>query len=383
MSNSNLVSYIDTTSSNWNHRAGKISRITIHHAAMVINDLTGFSAILRTGRKCSWNYAIDNNGNIGLFVEEQYRAWTSNSEENDDIAVTIEVSNSTTAPNWLVSDKAYLALLNLCEDICRRNDFRLKYSGRLAGSNLTMHQWFYDTPCPGPYLASKFSAITKTVNERLKANTALDLVQDPNVPNTSYDAVYTGDSKSNQALINVKALTPYVVTINRDTKSPDYKKLKEFGVVAVIVEGGRLYDVTHSKVKYRNPNLAKQVAEIEKNGLHYGMYVDVYARSVAEADAELYQLRSLLRKFIPVLGIWLRLHFTTPQVVNDSILSKYITSLIEWGWDGKIGIYATPDQISKISWKSKWCNYTFLWLDNHLKSLDSLNELLTPSFFSV
>lgn len=70
MSNSNLVSYVDSGSSNYNQRTGPISKITIHHAAGKLT-LQQFSSIMHSpSREVSWNYAIAYDGSIGLFIPE-------------------------------------------------------------------------------------------------------------------------------------------------------------------------------------------------------------------------------------------------------------------------------------------------------------------------
>ena len=107
-------------------------------------------------------------------IDEQYRAWTSSSPENDMRAVTIEVANSCGADvgdklGWPVSDKALKACINLCVDICKRNGIKaLNFTGDSSG-NLTMHKYFTATACPGPYLASKFKYIAEQVNKQLNS----------------------------------------------------------------------------------------------------------------------------------------------------------------------------------------------------------------------
>lgn len=39
-------------------------------------------------------------------------------------AVTIEVANDENGGEWHVSDESYQALIELCEDICRRNEIK-------------------------------------------------------------------------------------------------------------------------------------------------------------------------------------------------------------------------------------------------------------------
>jgi N-acetyl-anhydromuramyl-L-alanine amidase AmpD len=169
--NSKLVSYTKL-SPNYSTRTGKITKITIHHAAVVNASLVGLgNGFNNPNRRASSNYGIDSNGRIGMYVEEKNRAWTSSSSANDNVAVTIEVANDGGAPDWHVSDKALAALIDLCVDICKRNDIKeLNYTGNASG-NLTKHSYFANTLCPGPYLGGRFSYIAEEVNKRLKPTT--------------------------------------------------------------------------------------------------------------------------------------------------------------------------------------------------------------------
>ena len=169
MSNSSLVSYVHL-SPHYRERTGKISKITIHHAATVKASLKGMGNGFSGSRVASSNYAIDNDGNIALYVEECHRAITSSSTANDNVAVTIEVANNGGAPNWTVSDKALESLIKLCVDICQRNDIKeINYTGDSSG-NLTRHNMFTATTCPGPYLQGKFPWIAQEINKQLQAN---------------------------------------------------------------------------------------------------------------------------------------------------------------------------------------------------------------------
>lgn len=167
MSNSKLVTY-KKLSPNYSSRNGKkIKKITIHHAAGKLTVKQIGSVFASKARQASSNYGVDSNGDIALYVPEQYRAWTSSSADNDCQAVTIEVANDGGAPNWHVSDKALETTIKLCVDICERNDIdRLNYNGKKSG-NLTRHNMFAATACPGPYLQSKFEYIENEVNRRL------------------------------------------------------------------------------------------------------------------------------------------------------------------------------------------------------------------------
>lgn len=166
MSNSPLVSYTKL-SPHYRPRTGKICKITIHHAAVVNASLVGLGNGFSGSRVASANYGVDSQGNIGLYVEEKNRAITSSNTENDNMAVTIEVANCKGEPNWEVSEKALAALINLCVDICKRNDIKeINFTGDKTG-NLTQHNYFAATGCPGPYLKSKFSWIANEINKQL------------------------------------------------------------------------------------------------------------------------------------------------------------------------------------------------------------------------
>lgn len=170
MTNSNLVTYTQL-SPNYSRRTGTIDTITIHHMAGNLSLQTCGKIFQPGGRQASANYGIDSDGNIGLYVPEKYRAWTSSNRDNDNRAVTIEVSNDGAAPDWHVSDKALASLVELCVDICLRNGIqRLHYTGDCKG-NLTRHNMFTATTCPGPYLQSKFPEIAAGVNEKLGTTT--------------------------------------------------------------------------------------------------------------------------------------------------------------------------------------------------------------------
>lgn len=168
MSNSNFAVYTKI-SPHSEPRVYPITKITIHHMAgnSTIESCGDFFA--KPSTKASANYGIGTDGRIALYVEEQNRAWTSSNWENDHRAVTIEVANDGGKPDWHISDKALASLINLCVDICKRNGIeKLNYTGDKNG-NLTRHNMFIATTCPGPYLQSKFPYIAEEVNKRLSA----------------------------------------------------------------------------------------------------------------------------------------------------------------------------------------------------------------------
>ena len=168
MSNSYLVDYVKISPNKNTPRKYPITKITIHHMAGNLTVEQCGNVFAPVKRQASSNYGIGTDGRVGMYVEEKDRAWTSSNADNDNRAVTIEVANDQIGGNWHVSDKALSKLIDLCTDICRRNGIEsLNYTGDKSG-NLTMHKWFANTACPGPYLSSKFPYIAQEVNKRLQ-----------------------------------------------------------------------------------------------------------------------------------------------------------------------------------------------------------------------
>lgn len=166
MSNSKLVTYTRLSPNRTAPRRNKITGIVIHHMAGKLSVKECGAVFASRKRQASSNYGVDSNGNVGLYVDEKNRAWTTGCYI-DHSCVTIEVANDKTGGNWHVSDKALRKTIELCADICKRNGIdKLNYTANKSG-NLYMHKWFGSTACPGPYLSSKFSYIASEVNKIL------------------------------------------------------------------------------------------------------------------------------------------------------------------------------------------------------------------------
>lgn len=167
MSNSKLVNYTRYSPNCNKPRKYPITKITIHHMAgnLSVEDCgNGFAS---ASRQASSNYGIDSRGRVGLYVDEANRSWCSSNADNDNRAVTIEVANDEIGGYWHVSDRALSKLIDLCVDICERNNIaKLNYTGNKSG-NLTEHNYFAATNCPGPYLKSRLPYIADEVNKRL------------------------------------------------------------------------------------------------------------------------------------------------------------------------------------------------------------------------
>jgi N-acetylmuramoyl-L-alanine amidase CwlA len=123
-----------------------------------------------TSRQMSANYAIGNDGRIGLFCPESDRSWCTSSPYNDNRAITIEVSNSAAGGDWPIGDKAYNSLIKLCVDICKRNGIKKLYYDGTNGT-LTRHCDYASTLCPGPWMKNHTTDLCNKVNAQLNSTT--------------------------------------------------------------------------------------------------------------------------------------------------------------------------------------------------------------------
>lgn len=165
--NSSLVSYTQISPNRNSPRNQPITKITIHHMAGVMSVEQFGNLVANPAREMSANYAIGNDGRIGLFCEEKDRSWCSSSPWNDNRAITIEVSNDVNGEPWSISDKAYESLIKLCADICKRNGIKtLEFTGDTSGS-LTYHYQFSPTACPGTWIKNHTQEICNKVNALL------------------------------------------------------------------------------------------------------------------------------------------------------------------------------------------------------------------------
>lgn len=175
MMNSSLISYTKLSPHHSGKRTHAIDTITVHCMAGNLTVESCGALFAKESRKASSNYGIGSDGRIALYVDEGNRSWCTSSRENDQRAVTIEVANNGGAPDWPVSAKAYSALVDLVEDICKRNGITgLVWStekgdrkNHLNGCNMTVHRDYAAKACPGDYLYKLQGQIASEVNLRL------------------------------------------------------------------------------------------------------------------------------------------------------------------------------------------------------------------------
>lgn len=258
-----------------NHRNGRlypITKITIHHAAMVAPAHQIGNCFVSREKKASATYCIGNDGSIVQCVKESDAPWTSNSYENDNRAITIEVSNSKRGGEWPVGEAAYNALIDLLVDICKRNPGigHLNYTGDTTG-NLTMHKWFHATQCPGPYLEARFPEIAAKVNARLDGT----------------EVPPQGEDKPTEDKPTQETKTVYDLSATGLTEELAKK------VAAEISEAGYEAKLTTREIKVEKPGEAKPnetTETVNSEGLHY-----ITGKAVVDAE----RLRSYIKSVRP------------------------------------------------------------------------------------
>ncbi|MCL2178310.1 MAG: N-acetylmuramoyl-L-alanine amidase [Proteobacteria bacterium] len=172
MSNSSLINYTNISPNKSAPRNKPITKITIHHVVGVWSAKQIADHFKSPSLNASCNYGIGNDGQISLVVDEKDRSWCSSNAANDHQAITIEVANSALTSDYPVSDKAYDKLIDLCVDICKRNNISKLYYDGTPNASLTHHWMFSDTTCPGPYLKRRTPEICAAVNSRLEGSTS-------------------------------------------------------------------------------------------------------------------------------------------------------------------------------------------------------------------
>lgn len=200
--------------------------------------------------------------------------------------------------------------------------------------------------------------------------------------NTAYSSAVSGNYTKRED-INWEYINYFVITLDRNSPTPNYTDLLDNKVSGVIIEAGYLFDAIHQRVSYQNPKLRSQCMLASQSNISWGLYCDCKARNIAEAKEELHQLSFCIRKYPPVLGMWVHFSLVKSQAINDGIVDTYKQELIRLGLKGHIGILATHSELSRISWKSKHYKDWVLWLNDHITNMSDVQQLLSPQFFKV
>ena len=263
MSNSSLVTYTRISPNRNSPRNQPITKITVHHMAGVMTVEQFGNIVANPSREMSANYAIGNDGRIGLFCPEADRSWCSSSAWNDNRSITIEVSNSAygDASGWPIGNKAYNSLINICVDICKRNGIKkLEFTGDKNGS-LTFHYMFAATACPGPWMKSHAQDLCDKVNAQLtEAPTPTPQ------PSTSYtvslkasDLVY--ETPGGRQISTVGANGVFTIVEDKWVSGTKYGKLKSGAGWVIVAKANN----TNTSTSFKTGDLVK----IASNAVYY------------------------------------------------------------------------------------------------------------------
>jgi hypothetical protein len=171
--NSPLIVHTDISPNTYGLRNRKIDTITPHIVSGHMSLKSLGLWFKNKDKKASSNYGIDDNGNIGMFLEEKYASCCSSNVNNDRRAITIEIASDRTHP-YAITEAAEKGLIKLCVDICKRNNIPKLFwkadknlIGKIDQQNITVHRWFKNKACPGDYLYNKLDKIVCEVNKIL------------------------------------------------------------------------------------------------------------------------------------------------------------------------------------------------------------------------
>ena len=175
--NSPLVSYTKLSPNHSGQRTHSIDRITPHCVVGQCSVETLGNIFLPASRQASCNYGIGVDGRVGMYVEEENRSWCSSSATNDQRAITIECASDSTEP-YAFKDVVYQRLIELCTDICKRNDKTkllwlgdktktLNYTPKSDEMVLTVHRWFANKSCPGNWMYARMGDLASKVTAAL------------------------------------------------------------------------------------------------------------------------------------------------------------------------------------------------------------------------
>ena len=350
MSNSSLANYVNRIVGNYFYRDEYISAIVIHDAGEA-GDIYTLAEFLASGTT-GYHYGIDDDGTIGLFVDEMYGVSASGDDRLDNIAVQIIVmENDSDVPSLQEGDRIS-SLTNLVEDICRRN-YILKLEENINFFN------------EGPHIS------VSEINERL----------------TGARQSSETEALKAQSSIAVGAIKPFMAVIDPTAKPEDFdcEALRDIGVVGYLMYAGSLYNSNHVMTKpYKSATLKAQMEKVIQSRSHWALLTISRARTLQEAKEEIYWFYFVIAKYPPKLGVWVQPEFdkSVTEDVAHEIIELYYKYFVRWGLIDKCGIYCTKSQAEKIGWED-FADRMSLWLNEPLGGVECLEQVLTPSLFKL
>ena len=204
MSNSKLVSYTKLSPNHSGKRTHKIDRITPHCVVGQCSIETLGNIFAPKSRGASCNYGIGADGRVGMYVAEDCASWCSSNKANDERSVTVECASATTDP-YTMNGKVYATLVKLCVDICKRNgktkllwlgtkQITESYAPKSNEMVLSVHRWYAQKSCPGPWLFSRLGSLASEVTKQLGGGSSTP--SNSSTPSTSTGLIFQYEVKA-------------------------------------------------------------------------------------------------------------------------------------------------------------------------------------------
>ena len=116
------------------------------------------------------NYHVAQNGDTTGIVHPTRQAF-STAHDVDNISISFEIDNSTGAPDWMITDNSFEAIIQVLLHHYKESG-RKGFAKNIRGVNQTeffigWHSQYKATACPGPYILSKIDWLVAELNRRV------------------------------------------------------------------------------------------------------------------------------------------------------------------------------------------------------------------------
>lgn len=141
------------------HRSYKKKSVTFHHNGGVHVSHEAILNIWKT-RPASAHFDVDFLGDLAQYVKEDEYAWAVGNTEGNEETISIELTNSTGAPHWEISDDTFNSGARLAGWL-----FAFEIKEAPSKKNVFPHQHWSATGCPGPFVMKHFDHLLDEVQK--------------------------------------------------------------------------------------------------------------------------------------------------------------------------------------------------------------------------
>lgn len=134
------------------HNSYRKTSVTLHHNAGRLS-LQGILDVWKV-RPASAHFQVDTSGDVGQYVKVNEYAWAVGNTAGNQSSISIEMANSTLAPDWVVSDTTWKSAARLSGWL-----FAKVIGQRPSESNFFRHKHWSSTACAGPHTDKVWSQI--------------------------------------------------------------------------------------------------------------------------------------------------------------------------------------------------------------------------------